>query len=96
MKNIKKILSILIVIFIIIAGIFIVQDLVFSKNTGHHSSFQSNSNNHSKTSFQSNTLGKDELDSVTLEGPYGNPNSTNKKLLLWEFIHLSLNHITPF
>lgn len=78
MKKINKILTILMVIFIIIAGIFIVQDLVFSKNTGDHSTYNSNSNNHSNTSFQSETLGTDELGSVTLEGPYGNPNSTNK------------------
>lgn len=76
MKNINKILTILMVLFIIIAGIFMVQDLVFSKNTGDHSSFNSSSNNH--TSFQSETLGEDELGSVTLEGPYGNPDSANK------------------
>jgi hypothetical protein len=77
MKKINKILTIIIVIFVIIAGIFIVQELVFSKNTGDQSN-NSSSNNHSETSFESKTIGSDELGSVTLEGPYGNPNSTNK------------------
>ncbi len=76
MKKINKILTTLMVLFIIITGIFIAQDLVFSKNTGDHSSYSSGSSNH--TSFQTKTLGKDELGSVTLEGPYGNPDSANK------------------
>ena len=78
MKKITKILTIIMVLFIIVAGIFMVQDLVFSENTCDHSNYNSSSNNQSKTSFQSETLGKNELGSVTLEGPYGNPNSTNK------------------
>jgi len=78
MKKITKILTNLMVIFIIIAGIFTVQDLIFNENTGDNSNHNSSSNNQSKTSFQSETIGQDELGSVTLEGPYGNPNSTNK------------------
>jgi hypothetical protein len=78
MKKINKTFTILLVIFILIAGIFIVQDLVFSKNNADPSDYNSNSNNYSNTNFQTKTLGTDELGSVKLEGPYGNPNSTNK------------------
>jgi hypothetical protein len=76
MKKINKILSVLVVLLIIIAGLFIVQDLVFSKNSGDHYNFSSN--NQSNTNFQTQILGSDELGSVTLEGPYGNPDSANK------------------
>lgn len=75
MEKLNKILTILVVFFIIIAGIFIVEDLVFSENTGNHFNY---SNNQSKTSFESEIIGTDELGSVRLEGPYGNPDSANK------------------
>lgn len=74
MKKIK-ILTIFVVLFII-AGIFMVQDPFFSKNASDNSN--SNPSNQSNTSFQTTTLGTDELGSVTLEGPYGNPDSPNK------------------
>lgn len=78
MQKLTKILTIIMVLFIIVASIFILQNLVFSENNGDPSNDTSSFNNQSKTSFQSESLGKNELGSVTLEGPYGNPNSTNR------------------
>ena len=75
MKKISKILTILMVLCIITAGIFIIQELVFSENTDNN---PNNSSNNSETSVKTQILGTDELGSVTLEGPYGNPDSTNK------------------
>ena len=52
-----------------------IQELVFSENTYNN---PNNSSNNSETSVKNQILGTDKLGSVTLEGPYGNPDSTNK------------------
>jgi len=75
MKGMNKFLIVFMVL-ITITCIFTAQELVFSGDTGY--SNYSDSNNQSNNSFKTRNLGENELGGVTMEGPYGNPDSPNK------------------